>query len=565
MSEVIVRARVSVDATELDQFRAKTASFDAGGVAGGPTPLSATGRYLIQNASITIQNASITVQTANFAGAAPGGGGSNASAPAQPGSNTGGDPPRRDPRRDSDIPGAGFIGNAASTATGIALGGSILGFLTGSAERWQATDIALGALDRRFDALTRGAGNFAASMGVARAEAAGLLEVMGAQTDTVDLRQARTGVGFARATGTDPSAAMRFMGTATRRGGFTINGTDLTRVAGQARMLGQGQGMLPEFMDALSGIMNQQFDRTGTASLAIAQMLMNIPSIIYGNDDPRARGMDAVKTLGSMQGMLSGSTSGGMRVEMLRAMGYGREGGPDYMDAMERLDAGAMDPRNLRDMMRRFRAEGLSSREVEMLLLPEARSSGMSVRSLRTMTARLMSDEGMAALSGNMDQFRLNEVMGDSFVAGLSSKDRAAFAKSGFVGLGERGTVASQYRTRQLDDLTASTGAQMLQSVMDMTQIAMNLGGAFNDIIKAMGAKDGFLGVVNDATGALSTWTGEVRSSVDALVNTNAGTFESFQDVKRFAVEALTDESPYLRRQRAMAAAQAAAQAAGAR
>lgn len=566
MNEVAISAKVRVDKSELDALRLQAGSpMGAGGAAtgapppppppaagasggwnrapapvawasgsGAPPPLpppappssgappgavppgvgagasSALTNILVQSARITIQQAQVTMTGAGANGGASG-------ETTQPDGD-----PRRAPapggRPNQFLANArGFAGNVASTATGVALGNSIFGFFVGAAEQWQQTDIALKQLDRTFDGLTRKAGSFAANMGATRVEAAALLQTLGAQTGTVDIGQARTGVAFGRAFGMDPQAVLQFQGRTTRRTGFMTDGTSMQRVAGQARLLGQNQGMLPEFMDALSGIMDMQYGATGTASLHGAQTAMNLPSIIFGSDDARARGRDAVGTLQSMQGMMSGSTSPGMRVELLRAMGYGRQGGPGYLDAMERLESGVLDPRNMRDLFGRFRTMGVGAEEAAMLLMPDAKRSGMSVRSLRAMTHKLMSDEGYAALRGQGDDFRMKEVFGESFTAGLSKADREAFEKRGWGGLGEEGTAASQYRRRQMDDMIASAGPQMLKSVMDMTESARNLGGALDTIIKKMTGGQGFLDMLNGGTEALEQFTQSVENAAQSV------------------------------------------------
>lgn len=573
-NEVVVRAKIAVDATELKALREETARWGGGagggqgGAGGGPNPSSGGGgppgappvpgsrdddaptvithlpppptpggggaaapsmggaggmaasagamNLLIQSAQIIVQNGQIAMQGGGppAPGGAPGNGGGS------DGDGGGGRDPRRPPpppNQGGGIPGAGFISNTASTATGIALGSSILGFLTGSAERWQETDKALGALDRRFDALDRKAGNFAASMGVVRAEAAALLETLGAQTNTVDLGQARMGVGFARTTGTDPAAAMRFLGTGSRLGGFKLDSLDMRRVYGQAKMMGQGDGMLPEFMESLTALMQQQFQTTGVTGLPTAQTLMNIPGILFGGGDPRAMGMGGVSTLQSMQGMLSGSTSPGMGVEMLRAMRYGREGGPGYLDAMERREAGVFDPRNLVDMFGMWRKKGISAERATEMSLQDARRSGMSTKTWRAIVTRGMSDAGFAALEGNLDSANILDFMGDAGTGMMSDKDQALFAKNGWAGTGGGATVLSQHRGRQMDDMIASTGPQMLKSVMDLTSAAGNMGAAVNSIIKAMTGGDGFLDVVNNGTEAVRNFTQRVSEAATVI------------------------------------------------
>lgn len=599
-NEVVVRAKIAVDATELKALREETARWGGGagggqgGTGGGPNPSSGSGgppgappvpgsrdddaptvithlpppptpggggsaapsmggaggmaasagamNLLIQSAQIIVQNGQIAMQGGGPPppGGAPGNGGGG------DGDGGGSRDPRRPPpppNQGSGIPGAGFISNTASTATGIALGSTILGFLTGSAERWQETDKALGALDRRFDALDRKAGNFAASMGVVRAEAAALLETLGAQTNTVDLGQARMGVGFARTTGTDPAAAMRFLGTGSRMTGSALGTTDMLRILGQAKMTGQGDGRLPEFMDSVLSLMQSEFQATGQVgrqsnTMLTSQALMSVPSMIFGPNDPRGVGMGAVSTLNSMQGMFSGSTSPGMGVELLRAMRYGRPGGPGYLEAMERKDAGVYNTQNLLDLFSYWRGKGLSGETIARMGLGDARKSGMNVNTWRSIANYGASDEGFAALQEALKSGDITNFLEGAGTSSLSEKEQALFSTTGFAGTGSGATVLSQHRQRQMDDMTAATGPQMLQSVMDFTAIAGNLGTAVNEIIKAFSGGDGFLDIVNRATGDLRQLSEGAAKAARIL---NSGDIASFEegDAGRFAAEVM--------------------------
>lgn len=479
-----------------------------GGPPGGGFATAGLSRILIQNAQIVIQNAQMA------------GGHSYAPGPSEPSPDPAGPPGTGRPPGSGRQPGGGaydrvtgFISNTASTATGVALGGGILSFLVGAGEQFKATDKALTALEARFDSVGRGAASFAGKMGYLRSETAGYLETLGAQTNAIDMTQAGVGLGFARFRGLDPSRTMSFVGRTSRLSGFSTDAMSMQRVFGQARSLGQGEGMLPEFMDALQSLQERQFAATGRpAGLNSAQGLMQIPSLMFGEGDPRAMGMGAVDTVNSIHGMLAGGDPS-MRVALLRSMRFGKKGGPGYLDAMERLEAGVFDSRNLRDLMGRLRGEGRSADEAATMLLPTARAAGMRTSTLRALTSRFMSDEGFAQLEAAGDSWKMGEAFDASFRGGLTDKEAKIFGEKGFEGLGEGATGQGNIRERQFEDLTMKVGPKMLKSMMDLTRTADNIGGAIDAIVKKITGGSGVLDVLNGSTDALERFTGAVNDA----------------------------------------------------
>jgi len=441
----------------------------------------------------------------------------NAANPAQPPPDPQDSGNQRSPKREGIFSkGRRFIGDTAATATGVALGGGILSFIIGAGEQFKATDKALTALDARFSSVGRGAASFAGSMGYLRSETAGYLEALGAQTNSVDMGQAGAALGAARYKGLDPSRTIGFVGSTSRLSSGYTDAMSMRRVIGQARGLGQGEGMLPEFLDSLQSMQSQAFSATGApVSLSAMQGLMEIPSMMFGKGDPRAMGMGAVNTMGSVHGMLSGGDPS-MRVALLRSMRFGKEGGPGYLDAMERLEAGAFDPRNLRDLMGRLRGEGRSADEAATMLLPTAKASGMRVATLRAMTGKFMSDEGYAQLEGASDQWKMGEVFDASFEGGLTAKEAKIFGVKGLEGLGAGATGIGSLRDRQMEDLNMSVGPKMLKSMMDLTKGAENIGSALDAIVKRVTGGSGLLDILNGSTEALTRFTGAVDNAASS-------------------------------------------------
>jgi len=345
--------------------------------------------------------------------------------------------------------GAGHIASMASGAMGVALGGSILGFVTGAAQQFMGLSDTLTTLRQRFDDAEGSAGTFLGRLSGLRGEAAQIAEVMGAQTDQYGTRRARAAFGFSLWRGVDPAQTAEFMGRTER---FTGQSPDMAAIYGQARLMGVGRGMLPEHLNALGAVREMMFRQTGTADTAGMLQVGALPSYLFagGSADPRARGMEGVRTLGGLNQMLTGGSSA-MRVTMMRAMGFGSKGGPGYLDMLERMEAGITDPQNLVDLFTRFKGlkpggRSLSSDDVTTILSSEARRAGVPIASLRDISRNLMEGGGLERLRTAINEDDKEYLA--SFRASLSGEQAARFKEDGFEALGREGVSSGPGSTR---------------------------------------------------------------------------------------------------------------------
>lgn len=578
MNETIVRAKIKVDASELDQASRKASEITTVGGSGGRAtlgapPIPATSRaqpklllppppipggpgggdrsppngphpfgdggsqpfhpsvtprppsgpasmanLLIQNANILVQSANVILQGANSGmadGSGSGGSGGNGGG--------GGDEDDNDDekkKRKKKPPwygkawrqGAGFAANTLSTATGVALGSSIMGFLTSSAEQYKENSKSLADMRALFGDVGPGAQAGYKSLGglnLLVRERTGLLGALGAQTNQIDPQQALQAAAFARAYGLDLNTTATGIGHAQRLTGAPMGQRQLLAMRGQAMSLGMGGGMFPEYMETLQGALDAQFQATGQASLSGAMNALQTPAILFGTGSPLGQGHLGFDMAQRTHSMISGG-SGGMKLAMLRAMGFGKEGGPSDLEAMERVEAGIYDRRNLAALFKRYRDQGRSADDVKRMFIPDARAAGIPLHALYKMVESGMSDEGFKRLQGGATD--ITDVFGSDAMAGMSDDQRRKFEAGGFTDIAKRGIGAGRAREAQMEGMMMRVGPQTLRSVMDLTETAANMGGAFDSIVKAFTGGDGFLDVINQATGSLRALSEETRN-----------------------------------------------------
>lgn len=271
---------------------------------------------------------------------------------------------------------------AAAATLGMALGGSGIGFFLNAASTYMELSRVMTTLDRRFQSLEGSAAGAARALGFARAEGGALAETLGAQTNILEPAQLRQYLGMARTRGLDPSQTVGTFGRMQRlMGGRAPTGTSMARMMAQAGMLGMGEGMQEEYLQVLQQTAEREFQQTGRIGPRWSTMGMSpdeaadfqakyglegamttaaLPAAIFGANDPRALGMEGA---GFTQRLGGAFQSGGpWKSYLMRAMGFGREGGPDYMTMRERLEAGVtgeMGAQNVLDVAKMMQAQGL--------------------------------------------------------------------------------------------------------------------------------------------------------------------------------------------------------------
>jgi hypothetical protein len=373
------------------------------------------------------------------------------------------------------------MSHAASTAIGVGLGSSISGFILESGTKFMALDRILTNLDRRFrdvegsasraGAAIQGAG---AEFGYATAEAGMLGEALGSQTNRINIGEFRRYAGFARFTGMDPNAAMGglgHLGHLVGHGGGLSNRQLLT-VLGAARRHGMDQGRLGEYVQGVGATAEGMLEATGRVDFDQLMGLQRMPRLLYGADDPRGQGALGMSTMSGLNQSLTGNAAA--RTFLMRAMGYGQAGGPSYIEAKKRLDAGVYDPRNLQDMFDAFRARGMGRgaqfRAIESI-------SGGSLKAYEI--------EKIVDLYGGSPG-----TVKDAFDGSEASRDRSSAARGGgprgfegvagmggMISLGERSQVELEGMQMEVGRFVAQSAMESRDILMDLLKIAKNVTG----------------------------------------------------------------------------------------
>ena len=248
-----------------------------------------------------------------------------------------------------------FVSNVASTTLGVGLGSSLLGLPLTALNRYLQLSQVLTQIDRKFRDSGDSAQWFGRQMGFGIARSGQLAETLGKVTNRIDQESAVGMAGFARFTGADPGLALGTLGRMGTLSGRPTSDIDMARVLVGAKAQGMDQGRLEEFLTRVETSIQTAFEATGRVSLQATMATVGLPSVVYGENDPRRANDTSL-----VSGLNSTMTGGGaMRSYMMRAMGYGQSGGPSYIAMKKRLDAGVFDPQNVLDLFGSFQARGM--------------------------------------------------------------------------------------------------------------------------------------------------------------------------------------------------------------
>ncbi len=391
---------------------------------------------------------------------------------------------------------------------GVGLGGSIAGFFLGSGQKFMELSKIMTHLQRRFRELEEDTTSWGTSLGFTRAQAAGLLETIGKGTNVPTKGFVTDIMGFSLERGVDPGATAGIFSRLARiTGKDRISSGMMASFAGRADMLGMGQGRFEEYMQGIGGFAEQQFSATGTGNLGALVAMSAMPGLIFGAQDPRSQGQAGVGFMGRLQGVMTGGT---MKTYMMRAMGYGRKGGPGYIEMRKRLEAGIWDKENLTDLFGGFQKRGLG-RGGMFRALEVAGGGQLKAHEIEALVDTLGTREG---LEGARSLFEGGTKEGkEAFLSGLTEKERSVFEKAGVTGLGGMpGRVAGGAAAAvQFEGMQMAIGAPIAQGIIDMRSMLTSLAGTFTNI----------LGVDFGAT--LTTLTGAMVSLAEASEVSTSG------------------------------------------
>lgn len=287
----------------------------------------------------------------------------------------------------------GFAGNVASTGLGVALGGSLTGFLMSSAEHYMTVSIAVTKLGRSLREAGKDAVGFGGGLGYTMLQSAAMAEQLSAQTNEFDAGQAGNLAGFARTFGLDPGSMLKTGGMMSHLSGRGTTTDQLAQTIGAAVQQGMDKGRLGEFMETMARQAEQQFGATGSLSQNTLLDVMSMPQAIFGKDDPRSQGARGGQMLDKMHGMLR--SKGPMEWFLMRAIGYGqKDSDMSYIDMRKRLAGGIHDPRNMAALFGSMGATGMN----QTMMFRTLEQFGFEPHELDAMVKTYGNPEGVAEL-----------------------------------------------------------------------------------------------------------------------------------------------------------------------
>lgn len=403
-------------------------------------------------------------------GVAPGpGGGASALPPAPPPPPPLAPPSVPPPQRaDGDFErmdraGGSYLMQAGAMATGLGLGASVFGFFLNSGQKYLELSKIISVVSARFREAEESALRFGGAMGYTIGESAGLVETLGSAQDHFSRREISRYTGFARTMGLDPNTALRALGgMSAARGGDQLTDKELAELAGRALASGMGQGRFGEYLSGIADLGQAGFNATGAFSLTNTLAAASLPGLAFSTGDPRAVGSAGRSMVEGIHGTLTGSPA--MQTFMMRAMGFGSEGGPGYIEMRKRLEAGVYDPENLRDLFGAFQARGLGKGAM-FRALESVAGGQLKAWQLEGLVDAMGTPEGLAAYE--------REAAGGnaaSYVNRFTGGENADFIRSGRsrISMGEARAV-------QMEGMQMAVGDTVAKIMVDMTAVLQNL------------------------------------------------------------------------------------------
>lgn len=405
-----------------------------------------------------------------------------------------------------------FVSNASSTAVGVGLGGSVAGFFLGSGQKYMELSRIITHLGRRFRETAGDAAHFGTRLGFTLAETGPLIESLGEQTDRVTREQAQRYLGFARERGLDPGVAMSALGGLERVLGHGVTDDDLATMLTRASRAGMGQGRFAEYVRAQTELADQAHRATGHVSLGQTRAAMSVSEHVFGAGSAHAQGMAGVDFAQRLGSVVSGRTNPAMQTFMMRAMGYGAEGGPGYIEMRKRMEAGVFDSQNVTDMFDAFRDRGMG-RGAMFRGLESVAGGQLKAFEIESLINSLGTQEGLQ---------RFRDAQGGSaddraaFLSTLSGDDRRVFEQMGFAGLGQRpGRIGmGEYAGVQMEQMQMSVGGPVAQGMLDLRETLINVASTL-DQLTGMDIGES----LTDLTGAIRSATESIDTALPAALD----------------------------------------------
>lgn len=437
------------------------------------------------------------------------------------------------------IPGAGWITGKTMAIGAGALGlagiGSIMGFLTGSAATYQQLADTLQVLEQRFGRVGEAARGMGYQIGLVGAESAQLMNAIGEQTNAATKPQFLRIGGFARSFGMDLADAgstvgsierlsqgrffdatagqvgeARSAGVSSKRIAANIDDIGMLSTKAIAEQMGMGGGRFTEYMHTLSQAASAQFESMGKVD-AGAMFATRFGSMVFQNN-PAGQGEMGLQFGQKAGRMMSGDTSNAMRIYMMRALGFGGEGGPRYLDMLESMEGGISNPKLAAAMFGSLRAEmgDMPKEEAEsratIKLLSEGKSAGMSVHQLRKFVQFGMSDEGYETLTKHAKD--PEEAMSAPF-----SERLAGYLKGGgLAGAGREAATSADWKQVQFEQVQYNVGQRVTNMMTNLSKAAESVADIFVELTDWNPVES-----LENATEAIKDFAAGVRDSKQTM------------------------------------------------
>jgi len=371
-----------------------------------------------------------------------------------------------------------YVEQKGLSAISFGLGSDAWSFALNSAHHWMEMDSVLATLGRRFHSTGRAAGEFGRSLGFTVQQTSAMVEELGGKTDKVSKGQVKRYAGFARDFGLDPQAAMGVLGSIQQLTGRALDDRTLMGLAGRAQSRGMGEGRFQEYLQGFQGFAAQGMDATGRMDTNRYAGMYDLPGLVFGAQDPRGQGAMGAQFMQGLQGTMTGG--GAMQSFMLRAMGFGKEGGPSYIEAKKRLEAGIYDSSNLTDMFGEFRARGMG-KGAQFRAIESVAGGKLKAWQIEKLVDSVgTSDEGFAALK-NLGSDEERQKYLDQAMGRYSASDAESFANGGFGEMGAKGdrVGAGDWNAAKIEDMQMAIGPKIAETMISMRDTVEKLAETF--------------------------------------------------------------------------------------
>lgn len=455
----------------------------------------------------------------------------------------------------------GYAAPIVGGALALAGVGSVMGFLTASASQYQQVADTLKVLERRFGDVGEAAMRMGHTVGYVAQESAALMNAYGAQAGTMTGTRFLSLAGVSRVTGMELPSVGSIFGTLSRFSGdrmLSPSGQQVSRAVEQgmsprtpgsdvairdmlalSRRMGMAGARYEEQLQAFAEAARQQYGVTTEEANAGAFFGGGVLAHeIFGNT-PMGQGQMGLEFGRKAGALMGGETSKAMQIYMMRAIGFGSQGGPSYLDAMERLEAGAFDPRNAADLFRALRSDvrGLSPEEAEarttMRLMSEAKAAGMTVSQLRKFVHFGLSERGIKTLE------RYAENPESIFEGDLTKEEQEILRVGGFKVAGRSQATAADWNQVATQQMMVGVGRDVTMTMTNLKEAASDVADMFVKLFKVNPAK-----VMVEASKSIKEFTHSINESkitIDAVRETVETPGESWwtgvKYLKRTALE----------------------------